>query len=81
MRRSTEQMDAEHALHVGSGPHDNARCACRHDGSRWIVFCKAAEDAYNTLKKSLGTSQKANTLLQEHALRAQRIDEGKDLLA
>lgn len=41
-RRTPEQVDADHAHHVGSGPHDGPRCRCQHDGQRWLVMCDAA---------------------------------------
>lgn len=42
-RRSPEEVDRDHALHVGSGPHDGPRCRCRHDGMRWLEMCDAAK--------------------------------------
>jgi hypothetical protein len=48
-RRSASEVDAAHALHVGSGPHDGPRCACRHDGTHWRAMCVAAAAAFNAL--------------------------------
>jgi hypothetical protein len=42
-RRSSAQVDTDHAQHAGSGPHDGPRCACRHDGTRWQAMCVAAQ--------------------------------------
>jgi hypothetical protein len=52
-RRTTAQVDDEHAAHAGSGPHDGPRCACRHDGTYWREMCVAAAAADKALHESV----------------------------
>lgn len=48
-----------------SGPHDGEKCACKHDGARWIKRCaaaaandrkEAARSAADTVRVSLTTT-------------------------
>lgn len=48
-RRTHDQLLADHVAQAGSGPHDGPRCACRHDGLRWLRMCKAAQAASDAL--------------------------------
>jgi hypothetical protein len=77
IRRTPEQIDAEHAQHVGSGPHDGPRCKCRHDGISWLAMCDAATAAYKRFRESCGRSAIVNAAVElgEHKKQGQLTDE------